>query len=176
MVNYRRCLVPGGTYFFTLTLADRRSDYLLRYHHELAAAIRFTRKNRPFNIDGIVLLPEHLHALITLPAGDSDFPMRWRSIKAGFTRAVVIHEPSLKPNRKGEYDLWQRRYWEHCIRDETDFNQHLDYIHINPLKHGYVQNVCDWPFSSFHRYVHNGVMDSSWGSNIDPVGMYGERD
>jgi putative transposase len=176
MVRYRRSFVPGGTFFFTVTLADRRSSVLVKHVAALRAAFRDTRKERPFAIDAIVILPDHLHAILTLPEGDADFPGRWRRIKSLFTRRVVTKCVAAEPNGKGEYALWQRRFWEHTIRDEKDFARHADYIHFNPVKHGVVTCVRDWPYSSFHRYVRQGLLPSDWGGVVDTNGRgFGER-
>ena len=162
MVIYRRNLVPGGTYFFTVTLADRGSDRLVRHVGLLREAFRIARRERPFRIDAIVVLPDHLHAVWTLPADDADYPGRWRRIKADFSRCVAAIDPTLLKNRRGEYRLWQRRYWEHTIRNDTDLAHHIDYIHYNPVKHGLAERVRDWRFSSFHHYVRAGLLPEDW--------------
>lgn len=162
MVNYRRALVPGATFFFTVTLRDRRKDWLVAHVDELRAVFRDVRQRRPFNVDAIVVLPDHLHAVWTLPAEDADFPGRWRVIKAGFTRAVTRHGVPLVRDRRGEYDLWQRRYWEHLIRDDEDFARHVDYIHHNPVKHGLATDPFHWRWSSIHAYARQGVIDREW--------------
>ena len=130
MVRYRRNLVPGGTFFFTVTLADRRSRALVEHIGALRHAFRIARQERPFAVDAIVVLPDHLHAILTLPEGDADFPGRWRRIKGLFSRRVAEQATGLAPNRKGEHALWQRRFWEHTIRDDADFSGHFDYIHF----------------------------------------------
>jgi putative transposase len=158
MVRYRRNLVPGGTFFFTVALADRRSSTLVDHISSLPAAFRVTRSERPFTIDAVVILPEHLHAIITLPPDDFDHSGRWRRIKSYFTRHVVARGVAVERNHKGEYALWQRRFWEHTIRDENDFARHVDYVHFNPTKHGLVSRVSNWPHSSFHQYVRNGLL------------------
>jgi putative transposase len=163
MVHYRRNRIEGASYFFTATLRDRRSDVLLRHVSALRAAFRAARDVRPFSIDAIVVLPEHLHTIWTLPADDHDYPARWKAVKSGFTRAVREAGEPLQCSSKGEYDLWQRRYWEHTLRDGEDVARHIDYIHFNPVKHGLVQKVVDWPHSSFHRYVERGVYPVDWG-------------
>src|SRR5215813_5173955 len=157
MTAYRRNLVAGGTYFFTLNLADRRLSFLTDNIGLLRAAFRYTRARHPFTIDAIVILPDHLHALWTLPAGDSDFSTRWRLIKTTFSRGLHLSERvSASRLQKRERGIWQRRFWEHTIRDGGDFARHMDYIHFNPVKHSYVERVQDWPFSSFHRMVRLG--------------------
>jgi putative transposase len=166
MVNYRRNLVPGGTYFFTVTLEDRSADYLVRHVRLLRAAFRHARGKRSFIVEAIVILPDHLHCIWTLPPDDADYSHRWRLIKAGV---------GAERNGKGEYNLWQRRFWEHTIRDEADFERQANYIHYNPVKHKLVKRVTDWPYSSFHRFVSLGEMDAAWGGTLaSPEGFYGE--
>ena len=176
MVRYRRNFVPGGTYFFTFTLADRKSSALVHHVGALRSAFRVARQERPFKIEAIVILPDHLHAIWTLPTGDSDFPGRWRRIKANFTRRLAAAGLPLERRRNGEYVLWQRRYWEHTIRDETDFERHVDYVHFNPVKHGWVSRVSDWPHSSFHAYVRRGVPPADWAGDVSQAAVdFGER-
>jgi putative transposase len=176
MVRYRRNFVPGGTYFFTVTLADRTSSALVDHVSVLRTAFRIARHERPFTIEAIVILPEHLHAIWTLPLGDSDFPGRWRRVKAHFTHRLVAAGVPIQRHRKGEYVLGQRRFWEHTIRNETDFEQHVDYVHFNPVKHKLVSRVRDWPYSSFHAYVRRGVLPDDWAGDIDePMMDFGER-
>jgi putative transposase len=152
MPNYRRPRVPGATWFFTVNLADRRRRLLVERVNELRAAVRYTQHRFPFHIDAMVILPDHIHAVWTLPDGDLDFPVRWRLIKAHFSRAMPKSEPlSESRQRRGERGIWQRRYWEHSIGDERDFGHHIDYCWFNPVKHGLVSRVEDWPFSSYHR-------------------------
>jgi putative transposase len=166
MVRYRRNFVSGGTFFFTVTLADRRSSALVDRIAYLRDAFRLTRRERPFAIDAIVVLPDHLHAILTLPQDDADFSGRWRRIKGAFTHSLVRKGLSVGRNQRGEYALWQRRFWEHTIRDETDFARHVDYIHFNPIKHGLVARVGDWPHSSFHHYVRQSVLPLDWGGDV----------
>jgi putative transposase len=175
MVNYRRNFVPGGTYFFTVTLKDRQSRALIDHIGTLRAAFRTTRAERPFTTDSIVILPDHLNAIITLPTGDADFSGRWRRFKSLFTRQLAVAD-GLVANRKGEFAIWQRRFWEHTIRDDDDFARHVDYIHFNPVKHGHATRVCDWAYSSFHRYVQRGILPPDWGGNAKSNGQgFGER-
>ncbi len=138
MVRYRRARIPGAIYFFTVTLRDRRSDLLTRRAELLRQVFRGVRRERPFTIEAIVVLPDHLHTMWTLPPGDADYASRWRAIKARFSWSLARDGVPLIRNRRGEYDLWQRRFWEHLIRDEDDFARHADYIHCNPVKHGLV--------------------------------------
>jgi putative transposase len=166
MVGYRRNFVRGGTYFFTVTLADRTSSALLDHIAPLRTAFRIARHERPFTIDAIVILPDHLHAIWMLPEGDADFSVRWKRIKAQFTHRLVRAGVPVKRHRNGEYALWQRRYWEHTIRSEIDFDRHVDYVHFNPIKHGLVNRVRDWPHSSFHLYVRSGVLPLDWAGDV----------
>jgi putative transposase len=165
MVRYRRNRIEGGIYFFTLALADRRSTALVDHIATLRAAFRVTRRARPFAIDAIVILPDHLHAIITLPQDDSDFPGRWRRIKGYFSSHLLRTGQPAKRYANGELAIWQRRYWEHTIRDEEDFARHVDYIHYNPVKHGLTKRVCDWPHSSFRRYVRQGLLPLDWAGD-----------
>lgn len=166
MTDYRRDHTPGSTWFFTLNLADRRQALLTEQIDLLRASFRKVMRQHPWQIDAIVILPDHMHALCTLPAGDADFAVRWRLIKTGFSRALPYGERiSASRQRKDERGIWQRRYWEHRIRDQADFNRHIDYIHHNPRKHGHVQHVADWPWSSFHRYVRAGILPGDWAGS-----------
>ena len=154
MPNYRRYRVLGGTYFFTVNLLERRQDTLVRNIAILRDAVRKTRNERPFRIDAWVVLPDHIHCIWTLPVGDDDFSNRWKSIKIRFVQALPRTEyRSTTRIAKGERAVWQRRFWEHVIRDEIDFARHMDYIHINPVKHGLVHHLANWPYSSFHRFI-----------------------
>jgi putative transposase len=143
----------------------------------LRAAFRYTRARHPFSLEAIAVLPDHLHAIWVLPEGDADFPLRWRLIKAAFSRGLAAHEfVSTSRQHKGERGIWQRRYWEHAVRDQDDLNRHLDYIHFNPVKHGYVPRASDWPYSSFHRMVRLGAYPEGWAGDADEgVGGFGER-
>ncbi|HVC56360.1 MAG TPA: transposase [Stellaceae bacterium] len=177
MTEYRRNTVAGGTYFFTANLADRRSFLLIEKIELLRAAFRYTRERHPFTIDAIVVLPDHLHTVWTLPEGDSDFAVRWNLIKGGFTRFLPRAECiSASRLRKRERGIWQRRYWEHTLRDDDDFARHVDYIHFNPVKHGYVEDPAAWPFSSFRRMVRLGFYPENWASDAaDHESGFGER-
>jgi|SRR5450631_598305 putative transposase len=177
MTNYRRNFVHGGTFFFTVNLAERRLALLTEHVDLLRTAFRETRSSHPFSVEAAVVLPDHLHAIWTLPDGDADFATRWRLIKSSFSRALPHDERiSASRERKAERGVWQRRYWEHTIRDETDFARHVDYIHINPVKHGYVTRVRDWPHSSFHRMVRDGIYPEDWAGDVaDIKGEFGER-
>jgi REP-associated tyrosine transposase len=177
MTSYRRNFVPGGSFFFTLNLADRRLSLLTTHVELLRAAFRETRERHPFAIDTIVILPDHLHVVWTMPEGDANFATRWRLIKSTFSRKLALGEPiSASRAGKGERGIWQRRYWKHTIRDERDFERHIDYIHINPVKHGLVKRVCDWAPSSFHRFVKLGIYPPDWaGDASSDSGDFGER-
>ena len=166
MANYRRDHTPGATWFFTLNLADRRSALLTDNIALLRDAFGYSMGRHPWRIDAIVILPDHLHAICTLPPTDADYALRWRLIKTTFSRSLSRTE-SISPSRmrKGERGIWQRRFWEHRIRDERDFERHVDYIHHNPRKQGHVERIADWPWSSFHRYVRQGVLPGDWAGD-----------
>lgn len=175
MPNYRRTWMPGGTYFFTVNLLDRRRRLLTQRIDVLGDAFRMARTARPFSMPAWVVLPDHLHCIWLLPEGDADIATRWRHIKAAFSRAMPTGEPrSARRVARAERGVWQRRYWEHLIRDEADLQAHVDYIHINPVKHGHVACVADWPHSSFHRYVERGWLPENWAHAPDGM-VTGER-
>jgi putative transposase len=175
MVRYRRNLAAAGTFFFTVALADRTSSALIEHIAALRTAVRSARRSQPFSIDAIVVLPEHLHMLMTLPDGDAELPNRWRIITRRFTDAVIKSGAPVARHPNGEIALWQRRYWEHTIRDDRDFERHVDYIHFNPVKHGLVGRAEDWPHSSFHRYVRDGILPQDWGGDLrEDQGSFGE--
>ena len=176
MPDYRRNRVPGATYFFTVNPRDRRSGLLVREIDALREAVRDVRRQSPFRIDAWVVLPDHMHCLWTLPAGDSDFPDRWRRIKAAFSKLLPDTASASRVRLgKGERGIWQRGYWEHTIRDDRDYRAHMDYIHFNPVKHGLAQAPGDWPFSSFRRCLAAGLYPADWlGGGNEPVET-GER-
>jgi putative transposase len=177
MTNYRRNFLSGGSYFFTVNLAERRARLLIDHIRLLRAAFRYARARHPLAVDAIVILPDHLHAVWTLPEGDCDYPLRWRLIKSAFSRALPATE-RISPSRmrKGERGIWQRRFWEHTIRDERDFARHVDYIHFNPVKHGFVARARDWPYSSFRRMARLGVYPEDWGGDFEEdADVFGER-
>jgi putative transposase len=167
--RYRRYFVPGGSYFFTVVTHRRARHFATESARQvLGEKLRDCQAEWPFTIDAIVLLPEHLHMLWTLPPGDAAYPERWAWIKKEFTKAWLAGggwegPVSASRRRKRERGVWQRRYWEHTIRDPHDFERHFDYIHYNPVKHGHVSCPRDWPYSSFHRWVEAGVYESDWG-------------
>jgi putative transposase len=174
MPNYRRAAVPGAAYFFTVTLADRRSRVLVEHVDVLRAAFVATAREHPVRVDAMVVLPDHLHGVWRLPEGDADFPLRWRKLKSRFTRAVGGEwRRSESKLRKGERGLWQRRYWEHMIRDAEDWRRHVEYCWFNPVKHGLVGSVREWPLSSFHRDVRRGLVPENWGG-ASVEGAFGE--
>lgn len=170
MPNYRRAFAPGGTYFFTVVVADRRASILTERIDALSNAFRVVRAWRPFAMPAFVVLPDHLHCIWSLPEGDADFPARWNRIKGEFSRGVDDRGYG-SPSRtsKRERSIWQRRYWEHLIRDERDLRNHIDYIHYNPVKHGWVQRPGDWPYSSFHRFVLKGALSADRAGSPDPL-------
>jgi putative transposase len=177
MTEYRRFYYPGATWFFTVNLAERHGNQLLTERIDvLREAFAYVKNKHPYKIDAMVVLPEHLHCILTLPEGDGDFSTRWGLIKAYFSRHIEAGERISKSRKsRDERGLWQRRFWEHLIRDETDYRQHIDYIHWNPVKHSWARCVKDWPHSSFHRYVKRGIYSENWGTSID-VSTFGIRE
>jgi putative transposase len=182
MPNYRRAFVPGGCWFFTVNLFDRSSRLLVAHIGLLRDAVRDTQRRLPFHIDAMVVLPDHMHAVWSLPDGDCDFPLRWRLIKVGFSKSLPNREWRTRTRAaRGERGIWHRRYWEHLIRSERDYTHHIGYCWYNPVKHGLVANVEDWPFSSFHRdnrdnpgAVDLGSFEASLAAQARKGG-YGER-
>ncbi|MCC2676863.1 MAG: transposase [Ramlibacter sp.] len=178
MSRYIRAPVPGATYFFTVNLHDRSARHLVDQVADLRATIAEVKVRHPFTIDAMVVLPEHLHAIWTLPADDGDFTGRWMLVKQGFTRRLalqgLLHEAAGMGRRSGRRNLWQHRFWEHQIRDERDFEKHVEYIHFNPVKHGWVLRARDWPYSSLHRYVRQGTVGADWGISAAIRGEFGE--
>ena len=196
MPNYRRACAKGGTFFFTVVSYRRRPilcDDQIRL--ALRRAVRAVQSERPFCVDAWVLLPDHLHCIWTLPSGDSAFSTRWAMIKRYVTKVTatrvshnpldgscqgrLIHGPKSRKNgarsapydspsrqRRNEGRVWQRRFWEHTIRDQEDLKMCVDYLHWNPVKHGHVSSVSNWPFSTFHRYVRQGLYPQDWGGDI----------
>jgi putative transposase len=176
MPDYRRARVPGGTYFFTVNLLDRRQDTLVRHIDLLRATVRETRRGKPFHIDAWVVLPDHLHCMWTLPPGDDDFSNRWKAIKIRFVRELPwLERRSAVRVSRGERGIWQRRFWEHTIRDDVDYARHMDYIHYNPVKHGHVRVASDWPYSTFHYCVRAGLYPPDWGGSDEAL-QVGERE
>lgn len=169
MTNYRRHILTGGTYFFT-QVTHQRQPWLCTdiARTTLRAAISHVRHRNPFVIEAMVLLPNHLHCIWTLPEGDSDYAIRWRLIKTYVTKHIAGKVPidtklSQSRQNRREGNLWQRRFWEHWIRNEKDFAHHCDYIHYNPVRHGLCQMPGEWQYSSFHRFVAQGIYPFDWG-------------
>ena len=173
MPDYRRVWIAGGTYFFTVNLLERQgNDLLMRHVAALREAVRLTRQGHPFVIHAWVVLPEHLHCILELPSDDHDFALRWKLIKRRFSESVPNTEyRSEVRRRRRERGIWQRRYWEHVIRDELDYRTHMDYVHYNPVKHGHVTRVRDWPYSTFHRCVKLGMYPIDWASPVIPLAL-----
>ena len=177
-MRYRRAKVKGGTYFFTVVTHKRIKIFNRSDHIELLRqAFREVIKQHPFKIDAFVLLPDHLHCIWTLPQGDADFSIRWRLIKSYFSRQIgwVVRVDGRNPTKmttstsrlsKNEKSIWQRRFWEHLIRNHEDLRQHVEYIHYNPVKHGLVRAPADWEYSSFHRFADKGIYDIRWGAGV----------
>jgi putative transposase len=176
-MRYKRSTTAGGFWFFTVNLENRNEHLLTRNIGVLREVIGKVRLAHPFTIIAMVVLPEHLHAVWRLPPGDSDFPRRWSLIKAGFSRRIEAGEPvSASRLARRERGIWQRRYWEHEIRHESDLARHVDYIHFNPVKHGWVRAPAEWPHSSFGRYVAKGMLPADWGGKADSgSAAWGER-
>ncbi|WP_436858206.1 REP-associated tyrosine transposase [Citrobacter tructae] len=162
MSDYRRNYCKGGTWFFTVNLHNRKSHLLTIHIAALRSAIAVVRREKPFDINAWVVLPEHMHSVWTLPADEYDFSSHWREIKKHFSKSLGLQK------------IWQPRFWEHTIRDHNDYQRHVEYIYINPVKHGWVKQVKDWPFSTFHRDVKNGVYPQDWAGEISELNT-GER-
>ena len=176
MPDYRRAWHPGGTYFFTVSLLQRRGNDLLTRHIDLLRdTVRMVRERHPFVIHGWVVLPDHMHCVIELPSGDVDFATRWRLIKIGVSKGLPLTEWRSRTRfNRGERGIWQRRYWEHLIRDEADFRAHMDYVHFNPVKHGLVKRVVEWPHSTFHRLVRLEVYPPDWAGGDEDALDYSD--
>ena len=179
MSRYRRSNATGATFFFTVVMHRRQrilTDEPVR--RALRDAVRRVRAEMPFSIDAWVLLPDHLHCIWTLPPGDADFGRRWGRIKFLVTRAVAADYARADWRNasrivRRESTIWQRRFWEHQIRDDADYAAHMDYVYINPLKHGLVHAVADWPHSTFHRLVRAGVYPANWAGGDALLPEYG---
>lgn len=167
-MRYRRARIKGGTYFFTLVTFKRMKIFSDPGNVELLRrAMKHVMKNHAFVIDAMVVLPEHIHCIWTLPRGEEDYSIRWRRVKTFFTRKCDMkyrQQASDARKKKKEQAVWQRRFWEHAIRDENDFIRHVEYIHYNPVKHGLVSTPKDWEYSSFHQYVARGQCPADWGA------------
>ncbi len=164
-MRYRRLHVAGGTYFFTVVAYDRGTDLFVRNIDLLRHTVEVARRRRPFAIIAAVVLPDHLHMVWRLPDDDADNATRWSLIKAGFSRATPRQADEPQRRSKRERCLWQRRYWEHLIRNDDDLARHVDYVHYNPVKHGLVATPSDWPHSSLRRYIQRGVLAPDWASD-----------
>jgi putative transposase len=175
LADYRRCYVPGGSYFFTV-VTERRAHILANETARdcLRDAIKHCQQHLPFYVDALVILPDHIHAIWTLPTNDSDYSKRWGMIKKHFTQhwlalggnEETVTNSKLRYRRRG---IWQRRFWEHTLRDEQDYQNHFDYLHFNPVKHRLVDRVSKWPYTSFQYWVKQGVYTDNWGSNIEEI-------
>ena len=180
MPDYRRAHVVGGAFFFTLITFQRRPILTqVPYRTALRQAIDNVRQRLPFQSLAWVLLPDHLHTIWKLPATDMDFSLRWSLIKQHVTRQCQRPSSMVAPSRsrqkRGEGTIWQRRFWEHTIRNDEDLRRHVDYIHFNPVKHGYVERPSDWPYSTFHKYVRDGIYSTDWAATGDDKSQsYGE--
>lgn len=174
MSRYLRPRVSGASVFFTVALAERGSDLLVREIGRLREAVAATRAERPFGIDAWVVMPDHLHCVWTLPEGDAEYSVRWRLIKGRFAAGLAASDRR-SPSKvaKSEKGIWQRRFWEHHIRDEADFAAHVRYCWINPVKHGFVERPSDWPHSSIHRDIRLGRVEPEWSGEV-PEGAFGE--
>jgi putative transposase len=179
MPEYRRHYQQGGSYFFTVVTHHRQSILLnddIRI--ALRASITEVRQTLPFKVDAWVLLPNHLHCIWTLPENDDNYSLRWLLIKRGVSKRCTqyfdVKKQSASRKSRHESTIWQRRFWEHSIRDENDFATCMNYVHINPVKHDYVKRVVDWQYSSFHRYVKLGLYDDTWGSDMELPDDFGE--
>jgi putative transposase len=161
MSDYRRVFIPGGVFFFTVVTHERVPFFTTEERVEvLRGAFRKVRASHPFWIDAMVVLPDHIHCIWRLPEGDGDYSSRWREIKKAASKAI-----DTRTNQHHERPVWQRRFWEHAIRDQQDWRNHMDYIHYNPVKHGLVKRPIDWPWSSFRRAVARGWYEEDWGMN-----------
>jgi putative transposase len=161
---YRRARAPGATYFITVNLLNRKSTLLVDHVDKLRKSFQRARYLYPFEIVGIVILADHFHMMLSLPEGDINYSLRIRLIKTMFSMQLDREEPiCLSRKKKGERGIWQRRFWEHLIRGQKDYDNHLNYIHYNPVKHGYVKSAADWPYSSIHRFIKEGFLPKNWG-------------
>ena len=174
MPDFRRWFVPGGCYFFTVVVDGRRRLFDdQRAITLLGDVMRDCFAQWPVTVNAIVLLPDHLHTIWTMPTGDAAYPQRWGWLKKEFTKQWLADGGpdrlvSVARQRERRRGIWQPRYWEHTLEDEHDFERHFDYIHWNPVKHGYVRCPYEWQHSSFHRYVDRGVYDRRWGCFSTP--------
>ncbi|MDY6904845.1 MAG: transposase [Thermodesulfobacteriota bacterium] len=172
-MQYRRARTKNGTYFFTLVTMNRHRILTQPEHATLLRNVfKRVMTRHPFTIEAFVLLPDHIHCIWSLPEADGDYSKRWRLIKSGFSRQCnVAHKHAANESRKTKKELavWQRRFWEHAIRDDDDFKNHVEYIHYNPVKHGWANTPGQWEYSSFHRYVRNGIYKHDWCAGHAPA-------
>ncbi len=164
MTSYKRLKINGAVYFFTLVLNDRiGSNLLIAEFNQLKESIKKVKASYPFKLNAMVVSPDHLHMIMSLAKNDTDYSVRIRLIKTYFSKSLNKTEAiSTSRKSKEERGIWQRRYWEYVIRNETDFINHLNYIHFNPVKHGCCNRAVDWPYSTFHNYVEKGLYPESW--------------
>ncbi|AEG00037.1 REP-associated tyrosine transposase [Methylomonas methanica] len=167
MTEYRRFYIPKASWFFTVNLAQRKNNRLLIEQIDvLSQAFRYVETRKPFYMNAVVIMPDHLYCIWILPPDDGDYSTRWNLLKGYFSRQIDSGERISKSRQKRrERGIWQRRFWAHLIEDQEDLNRHIDYIHWNPVKHDYVKKVVDWPYSSFHHYVKQGIYSNDWGVN-----------
>ncbi len=170
MTAYRRVRIDGGCYFFTVAIADRSSKLLTQHIEMFYTALEQIKTRHPFVINAMVVLPDHLHCIWTLPDGDCNYSLRWQQLKGLFSRQLPkLEVVSESRKRKSERGIWQRRFWEHTIRDEADYINHINYIYFNPVKHGWVNAVKNWPYSTFHNDVQTGLYDINWGCDYQDL-------
>jgi len=182
MSQYRRNYVEGGSYFFTVVIYMRQPLLDEMTIPILSKGLKECISTRTFTVEAMVILPDHIHCIWQLPPTDDDYSSRWKFIKAFFTREYTrrvgkaVAKPTISMQKKSEKAIWQRRFWEHTIRDERDYRFHCDYIHYNPVKHGLVKSPRDWPHSRFHEFVEKGLYPESWGGPVEdfPEGIGGE--
>ncbi len=165
-MQYRRSNIKGACYFFTINLANRKTRLLVEEFEILRNVINHVKQQHPFQLDAMVIMPEHFHMMMTLPENDNAYAKRIMLIKSGFSRKIPKSEP-INPSRihKRERGIWQRRYWEHLIRDDTDYQRHIEYIHYNPVKHGHVNKPSEWQYSTLHKYIKLKIYDKDWGAD-----------
>ena len=172
---YRRNRVAGATYFFTVNLRDRKSNLLIEHATTFRDIVRGVKLQLPFTLDAMVVMPNHWHAVWTLPQSDDAYASRLRLIKARLTRHLVKQGAAIAQDERGEYALWQKRFWEHTIRDDRDLEAHVNCVHINPVTHGYVERAADWEHSTIHAYVERGLLPIDWACE-GSSGSFGEDD
>ena len=173
MPNYSRPRIAGATIFFTVRMQDGSGDLLMRQIDRFREAVRATRRDRPFAIEACVVLPDHLHCIWSLPPGDRDFSGRWGAIKARFSRGLTAPPGRASQRKRREKPVWQRRFWEHHIRDDADFDLHLCYCWSDPVRHGLVTRASDWAYSSIQQAIRRGKVTADWQGSV-PKGRFGE--